>query len=44
MAARESCKYITAHLSTKITDLGKDALINTAKTSMSSKLINTLNS
>ena len=40
LAAREATKYITEHLSAKTTDLGRDALVNVARTSMSSKLIN----
>ena len=37
LAMRESCKYIEEHLSHDIEKLGKDTLINCAKTSMSSK-------
>lgn len=39
IACREACKYIENNLSAKVSDLGKDALINCAKTSMSSKII-----
>jgi T-complex protein 1 subunit alpha len=39
MAMRESTKYIQEKLSLKVADLGKDALVNVARTSMSSKLI-----
>ena len=39
LALRESVKYITSNLSVKVEDLGKDALLNCAKTSMSSKLL-----
>ena len=41
LAAREATKYINEYLSSKTTDLGKTALWNAAKTSMSSKLIST---
>ncbi|XVF29606.1 hypothetical protein REPUB_Repub15cG0136400 [Reevesia pubescens] len=39
LAMRESCKYVEEKLAVKVEKLGKDSLINCAKTSMSSKLI-----
>ncbi|XP_043700697.1 T-complex protein 1 subunit alpha [Telopea speciosissima] len=39
LAMREACKYVDEKLAIKVEKLGKDALINCAKTSMSSKLI-----
>nr|DAD32439.1 TPA_asm: hypothetical protein HUJ06_011290 [Nelumbo nucifera] len=39
LAMREACKYVDEKLATKVEKLGKDSLINSAKTSMSSKLI-----
>jgi T-complex protein 1 subunit alpha len=39
LALRESVQFIQKNLSVKVDSLGKDALINCAKTSMSSKLL-----
>ncbi|KAM7276740.1 hypothetical protein ACFE04_018606 [Oxalis oulophora] len=39
LAMREACKYIEEKLAVKVEKLGKDSLLNCAKTSMSSKLI-----
>ncbi|RAL54025.1 hypothetical protein DM860_004496 [Cuscuta australis] len=39
LAMREACKYVDDKLAVKAEKLGKDSLLNCAKTSMSSKLI-----
>ncbi|GJX02736.1 T-complex protein 1 subunit alpha [Tanacetum coccineum] len=39
LAMRESCKYIEDKLGVKVDKLGKETLVNCAKTSMSSKLL-----
>ncbi|BDD55199.1 T-complex protein 1 subunit alpha [Monascus purpureus] len=39
LALREAVKYLNENISTKVESLGKDSLINIAKTSMSSKII-----
>ncbi|KAI0488967.1 hypothetical protein KFK09_028808 [Dendrobium nobile] len=41
LAMREACKYVDEKLAVKVEKLGKDSLVNCAKTSMSSKLIGT---
>lgn len=40
IAARQACRYIEDKLSISVSELGDEALLNCAKTSMSSKLIN----
>ncbi|PGH12621.1 T-complex protein 1 subunit alpha [Helicocarpus griseus UAMH5409] len=39
LALREAVKYMNENISTKVEQLGRDSLINIAKTSMSSKII-----
>uniref|UniRef100_A0A7R9V3D1 T-complex protein 1 subunit alpha n=1 Tax=Chlamydomonas euryale TaxID=1486919 RepID=A0A7R9V3D1_9CHLO len=39
LAMREACKFIDEHMAMRVDKLGKDALINCAKTAMSSKIV-----
>lgn len=39
LAKKEACKFIAEQLSTPVASLGSDSIINSAKTSMSSKII-----
>lgn len=40
LAMREACNYLKSNLSVRVDTLGKDVLLNVARTSMSSKILN----